>query len=363
VKILYGVQGTGNGHLSRARAMAGAFRGRACSVDWLFSGRAPERYFDMQVFGAFRTRRGLTFVNRNGAVDYLRTVFGNSYGRFLRDVLSLDLSSYDLVVTDFEPITAWAGRLRGRPVVSLGHQPAFDHAVPVANRDLRTTLVMRLFAPAPVRLGMHWDPFDAPLLPPLVDVGPAPVSSLPGKVLVYLPFEEQSRVNTLLRAIDDFDFHVYAPGNSYCDDGNLHLRPTSLSGFRADLHDCAAVLCNAGFELGSECLALGKRLLVKPQGRQMEQASNALALQTLGYGDVLEQLDGAAIARWLRGSSGGRKLDFPDVADELARWLLAGDFGAASRYELSERLWRQVRVDGRPLRSPPTLSSIVGGAL
>jgi uncharacterized protein (TIGR00661 family) len=210
---------------------------------------------------------------------------------------------------------------------------------------------------------MHWDPFGAPLLPPLIDVASSPVSPVPGKVLVYLPFENQSRVIELLRPIEGFDFYIYAPDNAHSDEASLHLRPTSLSGFRADLHDSCAVLCNAGFELGSECLALGKRLLVKPQGRQMEQASNALALQLLGYGDVLEQLDGAAIARWLRGGGGGRKLDFPDVADALARWLLAGDYSGASRNELSERLWRQVRVDGRPLRSPPTLSSILESAL
>ncbi|MEZ9793074.1 glycosyltransferase family protein, partial [Vibrio splendidus] len=39
MKILYGVQGTGNGHIARARAMAVAFRQQNIDVDFLFSGR------------------------------------------------------------------------------------------------------------------------------------------------------------------------------------------------------------------------------------------------------------------------------------------------------------------------------------
>lgn len=36
MKILYGVQGTGNGHIARARAMANAFAAQHCQVDFLF---------------------------------------------------------------------------------------------------------------------------------------------------------------------------------------------------------------------------------------------------------------------------------------------------------------------------------------
>ena len=45
MKILYGVQGTGNGHIVRARAMADAFQQRNVEVGFLFSDREPQRYF------------------------------------------------------------------------------------------------------------------------------------------------------------------------------------------------------------------------------------------------------------------------------------------------------------------------------
>ncbi len=344
MKILYGVQGTGNGHLSRARAMAAAFRRRGIDVDYLFSGRPRERFFDMDCFGDYQHREGLTFVNIDGHVDYLRTVLRNRYLRFLRDVLSLDVSAYEFILTDFEPVSAWAGRLRGKHVISMGHQPAFDYAVPVANRDLRTSLVMRLFAPGSLRIGMHWDRFGAPLLPPLVDAGTGTITQIDRKVLVYLPFEAQDRVHELLSQLPDFDFFIYAPGNGHEQRGNLRLRPTSLEGFRADLHDCAAVLCNAGFELSSECLALGKRLLVKPQGRQMEQASNALALRHLGYGRAIETLELGAIRDWLSCDAPAPRVAFPDVASALVAWFEAGDFRSHALAELADRLWNEVRV-------------------
>lgn len=353
MKLLYGVQGTGNGHLSRARAMAAAFARRGAQVDYLFSGRPRERFFAMEPFGAYRWRQGLTFVNERGRVRYLKTVFGNDYARFLRDVRTLPLDGYDIIVTDFEPVTAWAGRLAGRTVVSMGHQPAFDHAVPTACRDLRTAAVMRLFAPGSVRVGMHWAPYGAPLLPPLIDVDGSEAPRRRGKILVYLPFEEPAAVHALLRPFVAHEFFVYGAESPHRDTGNLRLRPTSLAGFRRDLHDCDGVICNAGFELSSECLALGKRLLVKPQGRQMEQASNALALRQLGYAWTMKRLDTRRVGAWLDSAQAPPWLRFPDVPGAIADWLLAGDLGPASLQRLSADLWSRVRAErARPAQAP-----------
>ena len=85
MKILYGVQGTGQGHISRARALALALRDWPVEVTWLFSGRARENLFDMDIFGDYAHRRGLTFKTRAGRMQYWATVRGNSLPRFLRD--------------------------------------------------------------------------------------------------------------------------------------------------------------------------------------------------------------------------------------------------------------------------------------
>jgi uncharacterized protein (TIGR00661 family) len=228
--------------------------------------------------------------------------------------------------------------------VSFGHQPAFDYAVPVAGRDWRSDLVMRFFAPGTVRIGMHWGKFAAPILPPIVDLRPAPGPVTVRKVLVYLPFENQSVLQTALKAIPGYEFFIYAPGNSVSDEGHLHCRPPSVAGFRTDLRESVAVICNAGFELSSECLVLGKRLLVKPLKGQMEQASNALALKQLGYADTLDVVETDAIRRWLDCDRPVPRLIYPDVAAAIAAWLRSGDFHPESIELMSRRLWRQVCV-------------------
>ncbi|MGB2361662.1 MAG: glycosyltransferase family protein, partial [Luminiphilus sp.] len=126
MRILYGVQATGQGHISRARAMAQAFKQHPdVDVTWLFSGRPRERLFDMGPFGDFQHRAGLTFVTEAGRLRYRKTIMANRYWQFIRDVQRLDVTAYDLVVTDYEPVTAWAGKLKGQSVLGIGHQYAF----------------------------------------------------------------------------------------------------------------------------------------------------------------------------------------------------------------------------------------------
>lgn len=45
MKILYGVQGTGNGHTTRARVMANCFRDMGVSVDYFFYRSPVEKLF------------------------------------------------------------------------------------------------------------------------------------------------------------------------------------------------------------------------------------------------------------------------------------------------------------------------------
>jgi len=109
-KIFYGVQGTGNGHITRARVMAKELYAAGFEVQFLFYGRPAEQYFDMDIFNGYRLCQGLTFDTRNGQVSYLGTAMKAGPLRFMLDVREIDLSGFDLVITDFEPVTAWAAR-------------------------------------------------------------------------------------------------------------------------------------------------------------------------------------------------------------------------------------------------------------
>ncbi len=110
MKIFYGVQGTGNGHIARARLMAKELYAAGIEVDFLFSGRPAEKYFDMEIFNDYQLRSGLTFNSHQGKVDYFKTAYQANLGAFIHDIKNLDLSGYDLVIPDFEPISAWAAK-------------------------------------------------------------------------------------------------------------------------------------------------------------------------------------------------------------------------------------------------------------
>ncbi|MDB2331615.1 glycosyltransferase, partial [Alteromonas sp.] len=102
MKILYGVQGTGNGHIARARIMAAALsRHRDINVDFVFSGRTPSDYFDMDIFGNYRAYTGLSFVTYRGQVDKLATIKKAKLRQLYHDVNVMDTSGYDLLINDF----------------------------------------------------------------------------------------------------------------------------------------------------------------------------------------------------------------------------------------------------------------------
>ena len=109
-KIFYGVQGTGNGHITRARVMAKALYAAGFDVTFQFTGRPADKYFDMEIFGDYQVKAGLTFNTNKGQVSYLKTALEAQPISFMRDIKALDLSGYDLVISDFEPVTAWAAR-------------------------------------------------------------------------------------------------------------------------------------------------------------------------------------------------------------------------------------------------------------
>jgi uncharacterized protein (TIGR00661 family) len=340
MKILYGIQGTGNGHLSRARAMAKHLIQTDADVTYLFSGRPHNDYFGMETFGKFETRSGLTFSIDQGKVQYLKTALHNNVFHFIRDVKQLNIDEYDIILNDFEPISAWAGKLRQKTVINLGHQSAFKYDIPVAGSNFLARIIFKYFAPGDINLGLHWYHFNQPILPPIInlDTDNGYISE-DRKILVYLPFENQDKLIKTLQLFVDHEFYVYAKENVPLDFDNIHIRPFSVHGFQYDLATSNGVMCHAGFELPSECLYLGKKLLLKPVHNQMEQYSNAFALQQLKLGQIMNSVDCHSIEAWLDSKPHVIKVDYPDVAYHIVQWILDGNWNDVK--SLSDNLWKK----------------------
>ncbi|WP_375752465.1 MJ1255/VC2487 family glycosyltransferase [Vibrio sp. HN007] len=340
MKILYGVQGTGNGHTARARAMAFALKSRNVEVDFLFSGRDESKYFSMEAFGDYQTRSGLTFITEQGKVNYAKSAVSNNLFKMHREVRELDLSRYDLVLNDFEPISAWAAKQQKVPCIGISHQNAFRFKVPKKGEGWLDQSIIKHFAPADVLIGLHWYHFGQPILPPIVHTNANHKESIDAFALVYLPFESVEEITTLLLRFMNQKFICYHPEITQEQKmENIHLKPLCHSNFQRDLHRCQGVIANGGFELPSESLTLGKKLLLKPLVGQFEQESNVATLETLGLAHSMEHLDPTALRKWLD-EQGAERVNYPDVAGHISDWILKGDW--EDQKELWKSLWSKV---------------------
>lgn len=342
MRILYGVQGTGNGHISRARIMAKYFAKRDdVTVDYLFSGRPREAYFDMEVFGDYQTRKGISFHVSQGEVDVIGTVKRAGVRRLIGDVRHLDLTDYDLVLNDFEPISAWAAKLQNIPSISISHQASFAHPIPKQGDTLADKIIMKLFAPCKISLGVHWHHFGHSIMPPFIEEE-AIDNPLGGYYLVYLPFEEREQIADMLLPLSEYRFVCYHPAvteNSVED--NLTWRKPSKQSFRDALQHCDGVVANAGFELSSEALKLAKSLLLKPLTGQFEQASNVLTLKYMGLCDELLSLTSDDVEAWITSvDKVTQPVIYPADPTPLIDWLVAGQWDTTT--EICNALWEQV---------------------
>ncbi|BAJ03771.1 MJ1255/VC2487 family glycosyltransferase [Shewanella violacea] len=339
MRILYGVQGTGNGHLSRARVMAKSLQKYDVDVDFLFSGRASEQFFDMQCFGEYQVKSGLTFATNNGRVNMLKTAWQNSVPSLIRDINSLDLSAYDLVLNDFEPVSAWAAKRQGVTSIGVSHQAALKYPVPKVGDNWFNEKLLHYFAPVDIALGCHWHHFGFPILPPFVEVDPV-IAVNPHQILVYLPFESADDIVKFLSPFKEYCFHVYHGDRPKLDfPSHIIWSGFNRDGFKQKLSTCGGVIGGAGFELASEALALGKKLLVKPLLGQFEQLSNVAALELLGAAETMTCLDSESLRRWLK-LAAPEPIHYPQVGDALVKWLLAGDWHSGDK--LCRQLWDEV---------------------
>lgn len=356
MRLLYGVQATGNGHISRARALRYHLAQAGCQIDFIFSGRPADRLFDMAEFGQYQVRRGLSFVSQAGQLQLWQTARQADVPQLWQDIQQLNTRRYDLVLTDYEPITAWAARRQGTPVLALGHQYGLHQPVPLDGFGWWQRRLLANFAPARQQIGLHWHHFDSVasdrrvILPPVVhlvagteattDCMQAGAQDNAGFVLVYLPFESPQDIVSWLAPLSNWRFKVYGVGALDSALPHVSFMPASVQRFQQDLRHCQAVISNAGFELISESLQLKKKILVKPLQGQPEQSANAAALQQLQLADSCPQLNSGKIESFLQCYQSALQVQYPDVAAAISRWLMAGQWFDVSPLA---SLWQQVQ--------------------
>ncbi|HEV7332440.1 MAG TPA: glycosyltransferase family protein [Flavisolibacter sp.] len=343
MKILYAIQGTGNGHLTVALEVLPYLMKRG-TVDILLSGTEVDVTLPYEVKYRFQ---GLCFVfGKMGGIDYLETYKKAKLRTLFAEIKSLPVEDYDLVFSDFEPVSAWACYLKNKPCIGFSHQAAVvNKAAPQPNNaDLIGRAVLKYYAPVSVKYGFHFVPYNKNIFTPIIrkEIRSADVTAN-GHYTVYLPSYSEKRIHRLLSCFPDKQWEVFSkrrtePGVQ----DNITFRPVTGKAFVQSLVSSSGVLCGAGFQTPSEALFLQKKLLVIPMKGQYEQQCNAAALKLLGV-PVLKNLKPKQYKKlkgWLE-TENQLRMHFPDETE----WILS-DIIARHQGQMVPP-----RVPGKPVSS------------
>lgn len=309
--ILYGVNGEGSGHSSRAREViahlqAVGHRVHVASFDRGYKNLKDD--FEVTEIDGLR----LTYVHNR--VRYRKTVMRNllHLPKTARKVRALERKAeawdLDLVITDYEPITCHVGHKLKLPIIAIDNQHLLTDAEITYPRDCRqeaaaAKLVTRLMTPrADAYLVISF--FAARLkkkttflFPPILRAEVLQAHVDEGDyVLVYVTSEAGDLLDVLRTVRQKFVCYGFGREGR---EGNLEFRKPALGGFLKDLAGCRAIVANAGFSLISEALYLGKPYLAWPVKKQFEQVFNAYYIGRMGYGAYWDDLSKERVESFL----------------------------------------------------------------
>lgn len=330
----------------RQLALAEVLRGRSHTVTAITSGRATSVFAD----NGFPVLNGwmpmvIGRPDRLLASRIVRDNFTHAPSG-LRTMVSTAralsrMGTPDLFLTDYEPNAAWLSYLLRRPLVSVDQQSKYRYLdLPVVDSYIRKVERQRLslFMPRvtaayvcsfmPLTAGNPKVTIIPPILADAVletkpTIGPSSIAYFSA----YFNEGPEVRTSQLIEAFRRLPLNrkltVYLPPAAaaslrYLTGRNVTVRAVDRDSFLRDLAECDTVFCNAGFNLISEALHLGKPLYVCPLPTYDQQwCGQVIGDSELGeshsdcnfddVSDFLERsgtyrkaIDSAALAEWHR---------------------------------------------------------------
>lgn len=319
MKILYAIQGTGNGHLSRSMDIVPLLQ-KMGDVDVLVSGTQGDLTLP---FPVKYTMHGFGFVfGKSGGVDLWKSFLKSRSRKFMKEISELPVDKYDVVINDFEPVSAWACYLKNKPCIGLSHQAAVLHenAPLPPDTDMIGKLILKHYAPVTKQYGFHFKAFGPNIFTPVIrqQVRDQEIKNK-GHYTVYLPAYDDKHLIKRLTEFKDIEWDVFSKHNKkiyrY---KNVFIQPIDNEGFIKSMAQSAGVLCGGGFETPAEALFMKKKLLVIPMKTQYEQQLNAAALKEMGVPVIksLKPKHNETIQDWL---DKGKpiKVNYPDNTKQI----------------------------------------------
>jgi uncharacterized protein (TIGR00661 family) len=317
MKILYAIQGTGNGHVSRAREIIPILK-KYGQVDILISGTQADVNLDDEIKYRFK---GFGFdFGTNGGINYKSSFKKADFRQLIRDVRNLPVKDYDLVINDFEPVTAWACILRNKKSIALSHQSAFlSVKTPVISGFHLGEFILKTYAPASKKVSFHFKRYDDFIRTPVIrsEIRALKSQNL-GHYTVYLPAYSDEFILKKLEKFPNKKFQVFSKHTKEdYTKGNIEVSKVNNLKFNQSLADCEGLLTGGGFEGPAEAMFLGKKVLCVPMFHQYEQQCNALAAEDLGATVIWNEKEFDQKLKFWIEEGESIKVDFPDETEEV----------------------------------------------
>ncbi|MCX6793298.1 MAG: glycosyltransferase [Candidatus Falkowbacteria bacterium] len=312
-RIIYGVSGQGFGHAARSYETLTHLEKQGHKVIVLSYNQGAKflkKYFKVINIPGF----GLNY--KNNKVVYWRTVYDNAktlitesknWPKILKKVKAF---KPDLVITDFEPLSANLAHLERLPLISLDNQHQLTNTkISVPKKYLRDFITDSLVVKSMVWGANYYlitSFFKTKITKPKTFIFPAivrgPIARLKPStkdfIFVYQNSSFDSLVNEL-RKIKKEKFVIYRNVT-----GNITIDNVTIKDFTHDnlddMKNCKAIIGTAGLSLISEALWLKKPYFAIPVAHQVEQTLNAINIKKMGYGDWAEDLTAKNCADFIK---------------------------------------------------------------
>ena len=297
-KIIYGMSGQGFGHSTRSKEIIRQLIKSGHQVKIFTYGQSLfmlEKEFSDLIFEI----PGFILSYKKNKLVYWKTIYENvkkftHQTRYWKKV-SAEFSAFnpDLVITDFEPLTALLAKTKKKPLISIDNQHQLTNTeikLPLKYRKdfLTDRLIVKLlvwganyylitsFFKTKVT---HAKTFlFAPIIrKEILDLRP----KIGDYILVYQGADFSNFIPELEKI--DENFIVVGPDREG-KHKNITFVKYSFTDWLKLLSEAKAVIATAGLSLISECVYLEKPYLALPIKNQVEQTINALYLERNGLG-------------------------------------------------------------------------------
>ena len=250
MKILYAIQTTGNGHLARAQSIIPRLK-EIADIDIITSG--PKNDFLLEEKPIYHYY-GLTFFYTDtGAVNWLKTIFLNNYFRFIKEIISCPVIKYDLIINDFEPVSAWSAKFKNIKCFELTNQYSMGlKNIPKPNNYSRIVLhAIKYIIPSNLGYGYHYKKYTDRIFFPIIRDKVRNLDiSRSDEIIIYLPtYSPSNLIEVISQLPQNKKWTIFsADVKSREIISKVNLEPLSEELFLENLHHVMGLFVLAGLQ-------------------------------------------------------------------------------------------------------------------